>query len=162
MGTNFYWKTETNVLPTGETVDDDRMNPAIHIGKRSAAGWYCWDCNLTLCIGGEAGIHNNAGMHDKCPQCGGEKIKEGLKGGPVAVELGFAKPNRIKPTGVRGCSSFSWAQDGDRVVQICEQNLESKLIVDEYGDEYSCNEFLGMLHSNCPVRFTHSIGTWFC
>lgn len=46
MGTNFYLK--------GHRGDDD---PKYHIGKRSAAGLYCWDCRITLCKGGESAIH---------------------------------------------------------------------------------------------------------
>ena len=41
MGTNYYLK--------GHRGDD---NPKYHIGKRSAAGLYCWDCHITLCKGG--------------------------------------------------------------------------------------------------------------
>jgi hypothetical protein len=39
MGTNFY------------------SRGGRHIGKRSAAGWYCWDCKQTLCANGEQYVH---------------------------------------------------------------------------------------------------------
>lgn len=39
MGTNFYFSNGG------------------HIGKRSAAGWYCWDCKQTFCVNGEEHVH---------------------------------------------------------------------------------------------------------
>ena len=39
MGTNFYLNER-------------------HVGKRSAAGWYCWDCKQTLCADGEHNVHH--------------------------------------------------------------------------------------------------------
>ena len=43
MGTNFYKiKRVDNKIEEGE-----------HIGKRSAAGEYCWDCRRTLSIYGD-------------------------------------------------------------------------------------------------------------
>ena len=39
MGTNFY------IIDKDQEYSEGR-----HIGKRSAAGWYCWDCGTTLCI----------------------------------------------------------------------------------------------------------------
>ena len=38
MGTNFY------------------TTKGVHIGKRSAAGMYCWHCRTTLCEQGEEGV----------------------------------------------------------------------------------------------------------
>ena len=56
MGTNFYTRD------------------GLHIGKRSAAGTYCWDCRLTLCKGGEKAVHMSThgahGFYDACPKCG--------------------------------------------------------------------------------------------
>ena len=61
MGTNYYVKTDD-----GE----------VHIGKRSAAGWYCWDCRQTLCKGR---VHYGDGYFDRCPICGKGLLKlEGL------------------------------------------------------------------------------------
>ena len=42
MGTNFY---------LGKYVYETKYEN--HIGKRSAAGLYCWDCDETLIIGGK-------------------------------------------------------------------------------------------------------------
>jgi hypothetical protein len=68
MGTNFY------------TIDD------IHIGKRSAAGLYCFDCEVTLCKNGEDAIHQgSSGWYNTCPKCG--------------------------KVGLDTCTSFTWAID---------------------------------------------------
>lgn len=169
MGTNFYWKTgpldgDEMSLPTGGDIENgfDSDDPRHHIGKRSAAGLYCWDCNQTLCMGGNRSIHAGRGdWHGVCPICGKGATDEGLDAGPVALELGFAGPRPIRPSGVRGCSSFSWAQDPVRVREVCEANLEKAIVVDEYDREYTGNQFLGMLAANCPVEFTDSIGRRF-
>lgn len=152
MGTNFYWKG----------VPED-MDPEHHIGKRSAAGLWCWDCGLTLCEGGIDGIHmSRFGWHKTCPKCGAEPVAEGLAAGAGAVELGFAKPRTKKPTGVRSCSSFTWAQDPAKVRAKCEENANKKVVVDEYGRKLTGREFLTMVKVNCPVQFHDSIGTQFC
>jgi hypothetical protein len=48
MGTNFYKIDIKKDNKEGE-----------HIGKRSAAGYYCWDCGITLNIYGEAWVHSS-------------------------------------------------------------------------------------------------------
>ena len=169
MGTNFYWiiptaQTLAVRLPTGQEleIEVERDDPRIHIGKRSAAGLFCWDCNLTLCRGGIGHLHKGRGeWYEQCPQCNGEPVNEGLSAGPAALELGFAQPRASRPTGVRGCSSFSWAQDAAAVRGICEQRLEDELIEDEYGRRLTGNQFLGMLAANVPVEFYDSVGAWF-
>lgn len=54
MSTNFY------------KIDREKENnEGQHIGKRSAAGHYCWDCRLTLNRYGEAWIHSSYRDHYK-------------------------------------------------------------------------------------------------
>jgi hypothetical protein len=53
VSTNFYWFVDvpkTVVLPTGVEIciEIDRYDPAYHIGKRSFAGFYCYDCQVRL------------------------------------------------------------------------------------------------------------------
>ena len=38
MGTNYYWQTVTKHMPNGKYPPIDMDDPAVHIGKRSAAG----------------------------------------------------------------------------------------------------------------------------
>ena len=172
MGTNFYWKLKSEPvyeLAIGERheLPIDSMDPAIHIGKRSAAGFYCWPCGVTLCQGGEAAVHSGThAWYPACPKCGAKpEHVEGDKGViplATAVELGFAKPRTSRPPGVRSCSSFLWAQDPARVRQLCEAHLGEVVIVDEYDRELTGGQFLAMLRNNCPIEFTNSIGNWFC
>lgn len=61
MGCNFY------------TLKDE------HIGKRSAAGLYCWDCGITLCKDREAGNHlSESKWFEACHKCGKKREEETL------------------------------------------------------------------------------------
>jgi hypothetical protein len=130
MGTNFYVK--------GHRGNDD---PKFHIGKRSAAGLYCWDCGVSLCKGGAARVHYENDFFDKCPKCGKSHEKETLSTSCVGRELGFNTEKPEKKTGVKGCSSFTWARPIGHI----------KNIVDEYGTEYTLEEFRAVLEE-CPIR----------
>ena len=107
----------------------------------------------TLCKGGPTRVHHGGiGNHDKewhekCPECG----KEDLSASAGGIELGFAKPREKQPTGVRSTSSFSWAQDADKVIEICKKRPDDKIIMDEYDREHTGSEFLVMLNSNCWI-----------
>ncbi len=132
MGTNFYVK--------GHRGNDD---PKFHIGKRSAAGLYCWDCGVSLCKGGASRVHYGDGddFFDKCPKCGKSPEKENLSTSSVGRELGFNTEKPAKKAGVKGCSSFTFARPIGRI----------KNIVDEYGTEYTLEEFRAVLEE-CPIR----------
>ena len=131
MGCNFY------NAKTGE-----------HIGKRSAAGPYCFDCGLTLCKGGEARVHyfsSEDDWHTECPRCGLAMAREGLGNSTMGLELGFNKNPYETKTGVRSCSSFSFAIPEDRARAV-------KKVRDEYGHEYKQAEFLKVLDL-CPIKY---------
>ena len=175
MGTNFYLTRhlfQGDIYIDDEPCEccgrryggDDDMAPDVHIGKRSAAGLYCWDCNLTLCKEGEERIHYDSQWHDACPQCGKtlDAEKNALKEGSAAVELGFAKPRVVKPTGVRSCSSFSWAQPPELFRPFARAHAADEVVRDEYGRKFMGRDFLEMLESNCPVQLTHFVGDSFC
>ena len=133
MGTNFYERGK-------------------HLGKRSAAGLYCWDCGLTLCKGGDGAIHHTT--HDwykTCPQCGAKPQDEGWEG-TAGVELGFAKKKPTQKTGVASCGSFTWAMEPTKVKGIA--------VKDEYGRLYTKRQWQAVLRA-CPIRYTHSIGIEF-
>ena len=168
MGTNFYWRVvdpEEVTLPNGEVVRPmdsiDNMDPRIHIGKRSAAGKYCWDCHQTFCKGGEEQIHlDESDWYDACPKCGKKEEKSDHSSG--LVELGFQKAANKPPTGVSTATSFSWAQYPSEVKETCSKKLDEVIVVDEYSRGYTGQEFLDMIESNCPIWFRDSIGTYFC
>ena len=95
-----------------------------HIGKRSAAGLYCWDCDLTLCRYGNEGIHYG-GWEDReqkwykaCPMCHSEPEKESLENNSAGRELGFNKQPFKRKRGVRSCSSFTWAMYKHKINRI--------------------------------------------
>lgn len=147
MGTNFYW------------------NNGEHIGKRSAAGLYCWDCGHTLCKGGDAAIHwGQEEFYDACPACGKAFADTpGVWSGAAAVELGFAKPQTQRGTGVKTCSSFSWAQNPAEVLARCRSwRGRFRIITDEYGRKTSGRAFVRMLECNCPIQYTDLVGSRFC
>lgn len=147
MGTNFYW---------------DGMGDEQHIGKRSAAGRWCWDCDVTLKVGGRKQVHLGGDWLDECPLCARPFVPSDVAwSGPVGVELGFSEPQVARPTGVGTCSSFTWAQHPEHVATRCEEHADEEVIVDEYGRRLTGRAFLDMLRSNCPLQFTDMIGRWF-
>ena len=170
MGTNFHWlvpDASAITLPTGETIDlgIETDDPRIHIGKRSAAGLYCFDCRVSLCPGGEKAVHDGTydRWPDRCPKCGQSPAPTSHddRMNPVAIELGFAKATSEQRTGVRGAASFTWAQDPERVVATCEAHADEEIVEDEYRRRYTGRQFVDMLNAACPIRFTDSIGRWF-
>jgi hypothetical protein len=169
MGTNFYWAAITKPAEASVTFADGELqqihipSEGKHIGKRSAAGMYCYDCDMTLCPGGREKVHmgriTDPPWPENCPKCGkGRTTPPNLTSGPAAVELGFAKPEVTRPKGVAGCSSFSWAIEPGEVRNICETRGNETTVVDEYGRTLTGKEFLGMLRANCPIEYTDSIG----
>jgi len=139
MSTNFYVK--------GHIGND---NPKYHIGKRSASGMYCYDCGMTLCKGGESKVHSGTDeWYKACPKCGKKPENEDLYHSAVGKELGINSMYEVK-TGVKSCCSFTWARDIKKI----------KHIVDEYGREYSLEEFNGIIDS-CPIQF-FMYGKEFC
>lgn len=165
MGTNFYVR--------GFRHSDD---PEYHLGKRSAAGVYCWDCRITLCKGGEDGIHmGKSDWHDGCPKCGATRSNESLENNTAGRELGFNKNAPETKTGVKSCCSFGWAMPTVNFNRLMESKCAShncpscdrkyddpeKIIEDEYGRTYTKEEFEDVL-AECPVRFWNHVGQYFC
>lgn len=143
MGTNFYFGS----------------NEGPHIGKRSAAGLFCWDCGVTLCKGGKSAVHHHGyGHHDCCPKCGKEKTAGGGNRS-ASIELGFAKPCSERPAGVGSCSSFRWAMSLGEFLE--EARSRDVFVVDEYGRRLDPVDFLEMLVANCPLQYTDAIGREF-
>lgn len=141
MGTNYYIKGyDKTTIINNKTYDFyDRCSPIWHIGKRSAAGHYCFDCDMTLKIGGKENLHYNDKFYEECPQC-----KKSIK------ETGYA-------------SSFNRAiTEDDLYKRIKEEgfSVEDNCIVDEYGKEYTYMTFIELVE-NCPIVFDHMIGEYF-
>ena len=133
MGTNFYKLDGT------------------HIGKRSAAGQYCWDCEITLCKNGNEGVHYSASdWYDKCPKCGKSPDDNGANA--MWKELGFSKVNG-KQKGVSSCCSFTWAITPEKIEKV-------KFVKDEYGRRYTKADFMKELEF-CPIQFFNMVGKEF-
>lgn len=133
MGCNFY-------LLRGE-----------HVGKRSVAGSYCWDCKKTLCKGGKEAVHKSSSYwYEACPFCGQFPAEEPLSDSSAGRELGFNKKPFRKKKGVKSCSSFTWGIKSERLKRV-------KKVKDEYGKEYSINEFRKVLEE-CPIQSFELVG----
>jgi len=142
MGTNFYW------------INRQTDKPKDHIGKRSAAGLYCWDCQTTLCQYGSSQIHSgNSPWYNSCPICGKTKENETLENNTTGRELGFNKNTPQKKTGVKTCCSFTWTYM--KHLEEINKYLGSaeKIIMDEYGTEFTAGDFIDVL-DECPIQFT--------
>ena len=132
MGTNFYTINGT------------------HIGKRSAAGKYCWDCNVTFCKQGDSGVHDyHSEWYNACPICGKKYPELSMLSWAVSKELGFNKI-KGKQTGVGTCCSFTWAVHPDKIKMIL-------LFKDEYDRIYTKWQFKKEIDF-CPIQFYDSIG----
>lgn len=175
MGTNFYlthhafvdgeYKLDRPCECCGRKDAVDDMSPVVHVGKRSAAGLYCWDCRMTFCKEGEERVHHSGTFwYDFCPSCGKEyeQNHDLLKQGAAAIELGFATTEEQVPTGVGTVCSFSWAQPPDKFREFVETRADQIIVKDEYGRELTGQQFLTMLACNCPVELTHFVGDHFC
>lgn len=179
MGTNFYWiRNDEGQIPGGIPLEghEERDHFKIHIGKRSAAGLYCWDCGIPLVKpvfrrSGYGMIYVSAdAVHDsrnpsttECPMCYGSVQHPAAvtdRGHPAGVELGFAAPLQSRPSGVSGASSFSWAQEPSRVLSIIARAPDLEIVIDEYGDKYTGLSFSEIVRFS-PLWFTDSIGTCF-
>lgn len=148
MGTNFYW-----IARDGETCEQSD-EPRCHIGKRSAAGQYCWDCGVTLCQDGTEGVHHthskgttysfmskHTGWYDECPACGAKFEDAGWKNA-AGVELGFSKSADVPRRGVSSCSSFTWTKMAHKHELQTLLDDARPVVVDEYGQEYTARQFL--------------------
>lgn len=149
MSTNFYWKELPKELQQYENsivknivTNEKEMNPLWHIGKRSAAGKYCIDCGTTFCINGTSRIHYDDNPYElfskkyneaqkyywysKCPICG----KEG-----------------------QNICSFTWTFMKQKDIIKDLINISKKLILNEYGEEFTPREFWLQEFNNCVVEY---------
>lgn len=135
MGCNFYWK---------DVEADSNEDLLRHIGKRSAAGQYCWDCGITLVARDSRDVHFSSGQcFDECPNCGAT-LEGDLTRSTAAVELGFAEPTEVPRKGITSASSFVWTMMRHKwyLQALVAMGDEEKRVIDEYGSEYTAAEFL--------------------
>jgi hypothetical protein len=146
MGTNFYIK-------------DKKGKQGYHIGKRSAAGYYCFDCDAPLNNKGLSGVHDGYALPlDNCPVCGKKKEQEELSQSSAGLELGFNKDPYQKKNGVHSASSFNFAMSLEELKKkLSHKRLLTKCVIDEYGTLFTYSEFMKILDA-CPIHFTNMIG----
>lgn len=184
MTTNFYLRSKfTRLYPIDRSMDE------LLIGKRAAAGWYCWDCRSTLCKPGNKFVH--AGpfeqkeipflqkyylvpmtpetvWSDECLHCGqsredSSEWSQGLSKGSVARELGFDKSKPKGKIGIASTSSFTFALRFQEVHRLLNRlkwlRIFGKPIVDEYGRSYSVKEFMDVLEE-CAIQDINEQTNW--
>lgn len=98
-----------------------------HIGKRYAAGIWCWDCKIKV------------GFNKVC-KCG-NKVDE-LKYNSAFRELGFDKTPPKKHTGIDGASGFTW--HGESINKAKQSLMRRRFVITEYGDKWTIKEFWEM------------------
>ena len=119
VGTNFYWIKQPEEFKNNDIL--------IHIGKRSAAGYYCEDCGITFCKYGTQCIHDGYGdWYDDCPVCHSKGIY---------------------------ITSFTWTAMKQKELIKSLVRCNKKLIKDEYGEKYTPKEFLLDELSNTKVEY---------
>lgn len=166
MGTNFFLDNFIYDFEDGLYVPDDQtgrdhMDPAGHLGKRSAAGYYCWDCGQTLCQGGDKKVHHGkSSWWDSCPKCGKSPVAKDKMPRSMALELGFAAARGHRPSGVAACSSLSWCHPPMAAKAFIESQ-EIVSVTDEYGRKMTGLQFLAMVQTNCPIQLSRMVGKWF-
>ena len=150
MGTNYY-------LVTDENTEHDYEN---HIGKRSAAGRYCWKCDVTLCKEGKDFVHKSSDKSwlDFCPNCG-DKYDVNHGGNAAFKELGFFDGDLETET-IGSCASFSWAKYPFKVYDELRKNKKLR-IQDEYGRFFTTQDFKEMIQKNCPIQYFENVGESF-
>ncbi len=117
-----------------------------HVGKRYAAGIWCWDCRFCLIV--KDHLTGSQKVLPNCPKC--------LKVTPITPEynpamreLGLDKPAPRKHSGIDGASGFTWCIDpheglGTSIVAIQEQLAKRHHLITEYGDRITIAEFEAM------------------
>lgn len=132
-----------------------------HIGKRSAAGIWCWDCKVPMYDESVqvplAGITIPKQL-DACPNCGKKYVEKKSKFNPAMRELGFDKSKPKKRVGINGASSFTWCIDeyyglGKTVKEIKEKLSKIKYVITEYDEKWTIKEFNAMFLEVIEQRY---------
>jgi len=126
MGINFYWIIDEEMNPI--VSDDDGDSQEIHIGKRSCAGNYCYDCGIFLTYDHTKDAHNGKGRNClRCPRCNSE--------------------------GKNACT-FTWTMmyHLKRLQKLAVDYPDLNVVRDEYGGLNTASEFLNDILASCPIQ----------
>lgn len=105
-----------------------------HIGKRYAAGIWCWDCKIKA-------THDILGLFWWCSKCG-QRTSDVTLFNPAFRELGFEKSKEKKRVGVNGASGFIWNAENKK--QALSKLRGIKKVKTEYGEYWSIQRFKQM------------------
>ncbi len=150
MGTNFYLRYESQEYERG-----------IHLGKRSAAGMYCYGCNISLVTGMPGGLnvqnpHMGEGKNYRaCPICGARQ--SGNFYNPELFTPTAEQTDREEKYVVRYSCSFGFAIPPEELSAY----TQDVLVVDEYGTVFSMHEFRRDVIEKAAFLFTHHVGQCF-
>ena len=107
-----------------------------HIGKRWAAGIWCWSCKIEA-------EHDVIGLFWYCPRCGA-RCSEKTLFNPAMRELGFDKSKERKRSGVDGASGFIWhAKNKQDAMKKFKKIRKCKT---EYGESWTAKRFWRMFN----------------
>ncbi|MBI4276661.1 hypothetical protein HY629_02355 [Candidatus Uhrbacteria bacterium] len=171
MGTNFYVKDDPDPAAATDVPEDEQEQWEAeegsqirrHLGKRSASGLYCYDCDISLATGAPGGMnpaknpHMNTGPgYKECPGCGKQRTNTALfnpelwKPTPEEIVAEHASP-------VRYSHSFSYAKPPEEIAAFPDDTI----VIDEYGRTSTMAEFRREVIEKATFLFTHSVGVVF-
>jgi len=110
---------------------------AQRIGLRTDAGYYCFECNQTLCSDGPSQIHTGrASWFDHCPKCeAAVPANLATSAGPVLI-----------------AKSFTWELPKTELKELLK-GTKKKVIEGSDGREYTRAEFLEFIEEKCRFQF---------
>lgn len=134
MGTNYYWKVVPQEIIDLGVKYSGTDSIGLHIGKRSSAGLYCFDCGTTFCSEGDNNVHmaHSSSWTELCPICGKS---------PETSE------------NIRRVSSFTWTMKLHYkiLLKMLKEHPLKKVVKNEYGETFTAKEFL--LAIDTPIQF---------
>lgn len=119
----------------------------VHIGKRWAAGWWCWDCRIKAEV-------DHLGKFAFCPNCAKRCSFRTASFNPAMRELGFDKSDPTQHHGVDGASGFIW-QVGEYGLGATREEVKQALkgrtsVKTEYGEKWPIKKFWAMFNDIMP------------
>lgn len=122
-----------------------KKNGGEHIGKRWAAGVWCWDCRVKA-------ERDHLAMFWFCPKCAQRCSERTLAFNPAFRELGFDKTKERKHIGVDGAGGFIWHAKNKEDAKKKLKGVEK--VVTEYGKRWPIKRFWRMFDDVIDVSFS--------
>lgn len=126
-----------------------------HIGKRYAAGNWCWDCRVCLNVDDPSAPFGQRVL-DKCPSCGQKRPKHSLYN-PAMRELGFDKSGSHTHRGIDGASGFIWRTHdglGNTIADVKRALSRRRFVVTEYEERWPIKQFWNMFNDIIPEQYS--------